>query len=221
MAIELQAEPRTLTGKKVRFLRRESIIPVVIYGGGVSEPINAQVNERELGEVLQRAGGANLIDLNLGGRTVPTLARAVQYDDLRKRIIHVDFQAVRMDQTVAVDVQVRLVGEAPIVEDENAIVTQALESVVVEALPRDLVGHVELDISGLTEVGMTLHVSDIKLPETLTLMTDPALVVVTTSLPAAELVEEEVTETEVEPELVGEAEDGAAEDEDEGAADEE
>jgi large subunit ribosomal protein L25 len=202
MTIELKAEPRTITGKKVSQLRRQAVIPIVIYGGGVNEPISAQVSEKELGLVLHRAGTSHLIDINISGLIVPGLAREVQHDQMTKRITHVDFQAVRMDQPVVVAVPVRMIGESAAVAD-GAVLTHPTDSVEIEALPRNLVSHIDLDISAIKEVGDMLKVSDLIVPAKVTIKADPDMVLVISAAPMSEAALEESLEGEAEPELVG------------------
>ncbi|MBZ0289687.1 MAG: 50S ribosomal protein L25, partial [Anaerolineae bacterium] len=89
----LEAQPRTVVGKKVGALRRSGMVPVIVYGPQ-TEPINLQIEYRPLQIALMKAGGTNLIDIRYDGGSQVVLAREVQRDVLRGDIMHVDFFAV-------------------------------------------------------------------------------------------------------------------------------
>ncbi|MCZ7573153.1 MAG: 50S ribosomal protein L25 [Ardenticatenaceae bacterium] len=214
--ITMTAQPRSVTGKKVRSLRRAGLIPVVIYGGTLETAIPAQVEERELLNTLHEAGTAQLITINVDGRQLPSLTREVQRDVVTHRIIHVDFQSVRLDRTVEAEIPVRLVGHSPLIEDELAILTHGVDSVEVEALPRDLVGRLTVDLGLLKEVGDVITVADIPVPPGITILTDPDVVVATAQpRPTEEMLEEAEEEAEGKPEIVSEEAEEAEEDDEE------
>lgn len=203
----MQARPRTVLGKKVRSLRRAGVIPVVIYGGTLDEAIPAQVEERELLNTLHEAGTAQLITITINGQQLPSLAREVQRDILTHRIIHVDFETVRLDRPVETEIPVRLIGRSPVVEDGLATLTHGVDSVEVEALPGDLVGHLEIDLGLLKEVGDVITVADIPVPPGIKVLSDPEAVVASAQpLRAGEVLGEVEEEAEAEPEIVEEAE---------------
>jgi large subunit ribosomal protein L25 len=204
--IRMQAQPRTVVGKKVASLRRRGIIPVVIYGGTLEAAVSAQVDERHLNDTLRLAGHTSLITIDLDGRQIVSLAREVQRDELTQRITHVDFQSVRLDRTIQTEVPVRLVGESQLIEDQLAILTHGIDTVTVEALPRNLVSHLDADLGLLKEVGDTITVADLNVPEGIEVLTDPEVVIASAQpLPTEEAIAE-VEEGEGEPELVAEAE---------------
>lgn len=190
--IKLAAQPRTVKGKAVSRLRREGIIPVVIYGGNVEGSVVLQVNGRDLQRVLQHAGGVRVIDIDVeGGKRYPVLARAVERHPLRHEVMHVDFLAVRLDQLIEAEVSVVLVGESEAVENGTAVLMHVLDSVTVSALPDALPDHVEVDISALTEIGQQLTVADIKVAKGVTLVTDGEAMIVSLTAPARTLEEQD------------------------------
>nr|WP_290667000.1 50S ribosomal protein L25 [Ardenticatena sp.] len=175
MGIELKAAPRTVLGKKVKQLRRQGLIPGVVYGAALEDPISVQVDVRELRKALQKAGVSHLIDLHIEGRSRPVsvLVRDVQRDPVRHTLIHVDFLAVRMDETVRIEVPVHLTGEPAPVAQNIAIVSQVLEEVEVEALPANLPSSIEVDVTDLLkEVGDVLTVDNLPVPEGVEVITD-------------------------------------------------
>jgi large subunit ribosomal protein L25 len=111
---ELEAQPRTLTGRKVSQLRNQGLVPATIYGPE-TEPVSVQIPYRPLQVMLMKAGGTNLIDVKVNGNTLTVLAREVQRHVLKGTILHVDFFAVDPKAKVAANVPVHLVGQSPAV----------------------------------------------------------------------------------------------------------
>jgi large subunit ribosomal protein L25 len=188
--IVLEASKRTVTGKKVKQLRREDIIPAIIYGPE-SESLSIQMDRGTLRRVLLEAGGTQLIEIQVGKETIPTLAREVQRDPLRGDILHVDFYRVSMTRKISAEVPIVLVNEPPIVTSGQGTLIHAMTTLVVEALPGVLPPHIEIDMSGLTEVGDQLLVGDLILPEGCEAMVDESELIVKVDYAMAREVEEE------------------------------
>jgi large subunit ribosomal protein L25 len=217
--ISLSAERRELTGKAVKKLRRDGIIPIVVYGGPVDGALSLQANERELSRVLTAAGATQVVDLDVEGDTYPVLARVAQRHPTRHELVHVDFLAVDLTRSIQAEVPIVLVGEAPASELPAAVVLQATDQVTVEALPNDIPATIEVDISVLTELGQVLTVADLPAVNEYEIMTDPGttLVSVTTSIQEAEEEPVEAIEDELEGvEVADEAETDEAEEGDAG-----
>ncbi len=200
---QLDAEVREILGKKVKQLRNQGLVPAVVYGRDF-ENVNITVDAKTLHHVLSQAGGSQLIELNIGDHAVPTLARDVQRDPIKGEILHVDFYRVAMDRLIRTTVPVVLVGEAPAVERSGAIMHQSLTGIEIEALPGDLPPHLDVDITGLAEVGQHVVAGDLVLPGGVRLVSDPSEVIARIDLLAEEPVEEEpvLEEASAEPELV-------------------
>jgi large subunit ribosomal protein L25 len=195
--IELKVQKRKVLGKKVKRLRREGIIPAVLYGHGI-EPIPLQVEERELNRVLTRAGEHRLIALKIGRsrKRQRALIRDLQWDVITSRPLHVDFYAVVMTEKLTTEVPLIFVGEAPAVVQEGAILLQGLDMVEIECLPGDLIEAIEVDLSELKEVDQAIYVKDLRVPPTVTILTDGEELVAKVSWAAPK---EEVEEEEVVP----------------------
>ncbi|MBK9123429.1 MAG: 50S ribosomal protein L25 [Chloroflexi bacterium] len=203
----IDAQPRTVTGKKVGVLRREGFVPATVYGPK-SEPVNVQIPYRPLELALLKAGGSNLIDITSGGKKHTVLVREVQRNPITRKITHVDFFELDLTQRLRTDVPLQLVGESPAVEGKLGVLITGPTALHVELLPSQLMDHFAVDISVLTEVGQSIHVRDIKLEEGVIILNDPdELIARITQTAAARADEEEVTEGEeemgsVEPEVV-------------------
>ena len=170
--IELKAEKRTLIGKKVKGLRREGIVPAVLYGPK-TEPIPIQCDGRELQHVLVRAGGTNLIAVRIDNARKPkmTLAREVQRDVITSQLYHVDFYQVVMTEKVTAEVNIILVGEPPAVQQKDFMLLQGTDSVEIEGLPGDLIHSIEVDLSSLG-VDDAIYVKDLQVPGNVTILTE-------------------------------------------------
>ncbi|MDH5363572.1 MAG: 50S ribosomal protein L25 [Dehalococcoidia bacterium] len=198
--IELEITKREVLGKKVRFLRRQGITPVHLFGHGI-ESMALQCDTAKLQQVLTEAGEAKVISLKLDNEKRPrsVLVREVQVDSLKGGLLHVDFYQVKMTEEVKVEVPITLVGEAPALKLRANMLMQELDTLTVECLPAKIPASVELDISSLTEAEQMVRVKDIELEKGVTILNDPELVVVKVSSRPVEVVaEREVTEEAVE-----------------------
>jgi large subunit ribosomal protein L25 len=170
----LSARPRDLHGKAVKRLRREGILPAVVYGNDrQSQAIQVDAHEFEL--IRRRSGRNVLLDLKLdGGKAQPVLLHGIQEHPATRRTLHVDLLAVKMTEERTVDVPIVLTGSSEAVERMGGVLLHLRDAVQVRALPDDLPSSLELDISPLDSFEIVLHASDIAMPAGVTLVTDPA-----------------------------------------------
>ncbi len=192
--VELRAQSRTLVGKKVKQLRTEGWVPAVVYGPDLdSKPIVAE--ERAMSLALRDAGSTALIDLSVDEQLEPhvVLAREIQRDILTGRLLHVDFYQVRLTEKVKTTPRLEFVGESELVKTGEAVMIQAMTEIEVECLPTDLIDSVKVDISALETWDDTITVSDLPVPEAVTVLADPSDVVASlvSTRPALEEEEEE------------------------------
>jgi len=166
----LGASSREVVGKQVGRYRRMGQIPAVVYGPGFT-PLNIFVSEPELRQVLLRAGSTHLVELQLNGDVVPTLARDVQRDSIRGNLMHVDFYRVAMDRLLRTEVPVILVGSSPAIVRKEAIAIHPTSAVLIECLPGDLPAHIEVDISGLENIGDQILVGELVVPDGVRMIT--------------------------------------------------
>lgn len=170
--IVIEAQARTVTGKKVSQLRRNGLVPVVVYGPK-SEPKHLQVAYRPLQLALMEAGGTHLIDINVDGSKTAVLAREVQRDILRGDIMHVDFFAVDLKAKINIDVPLHFINESPAVATKIGILITGPTTLTIETLPTHLLSEIEIDLSPLTELGSSIHVRDINLGSDIVILNDP------------------------------------------------
>jgi large subunit ribosomal protein L25 len=201
--LELMAEPRSVLGKKVRFLRRDGLVPANIYGHAESSPV--QVNTRESERVLARAGKTRLVTLTANGSEPTTvLVKDFQRHPIKGSLLHIDFYRVSMTERIRVDAPIRISGEAPGVKQHNATLLQQMSTVSVESLPAELPELIEVDVSGLEELESAVYVRDIRPPAGVVILSDPDEMIVRLLPPTVEEVVEEPAEAEVAPTAEGE-----------------
>jgi large subunit ribosomal protein L25 len=225
--IVLEASKRDVTGKKVKALRREGKLPAVIYGKQISStPITLDYQEAR--QTLSEIGANTLITITLDGEEHLALVREKQREIIRRSLLHVDFQAVSLDEKISTTVPVLVEGEAPAVSEFNALQVIELEELEVEALAKNLPDYIPVDVSGMEEIGDHIFVRDLIVSEDVKIMEDPDDIVVVIAAPTTLEIEiEEEEEAELfeeleEPEILEElSEEELAELEEEGGEEEE
>ncbi len=146
--LALEAKLRPTTGPEVRRMRREGMVPIVIYGKH-QEPEHAQVVMKELDRVLSAGGSSQLVEVALEGMGQRhILIRAVQRHPVRHHPIHADFYAVSMTEKQQVSIPVVAVGK-PRGQSTEVVLVQSLDHVEIEALPADIPAHLEVNVSRL------------------------------------------------------------------------
>ncbi len=195
--IKLEAKKRTVVGKKVKVLRREGLLPAIVYGAGI-EPLAIELDSHETSKILSLVSGSTLISLKIGNENHTVILRDVQVDVIRRNIVHIDFLKVAMDTAITTEVPVRLVGEAPAVTELGGVLVTGLSEVEIEALPGDLPDRITVDIESLIEINSSIKVGDIFFGKGVTILTDQDELLVRI-VPQA--IEEEVVE-EVEEEAL-------------------
>ncbi len=213
----IKVEARTLTGKKVKQLRRDGIIPANVFGKDI-ESVAVQVDAKDFQKGFREAGETALVDVKLDSKTFPCLINHLQRDPKSGSVLHVDFHTVNLKEKITTKVPVILEGESPAAKSGVGLVLQTLNEVEVECLPTEIPQHFVIDAEKLTEVGQSIHVKDLKAPTGVEIKNDPEEGIV--AVQNAEMKEEE-PEAEVSPEDVeavaekgeaeGEAGEGSAE----------
>ena len=171
--IELKAATREVLGKKVRALRRGGIIPVHLFGQDV-EPTPLQCDALDLKHVLSKAGKTHLVDLKVDKlkKVTKVVAREIQRDPIKGKLLHVNFYKVRMTDNIKVDVPIVLLGEPPALKVKGNMLMRELDSITIECLPDGIPDHIEIDISVLEEAHQAILVGDIVPPQGVTIITD-------------------------------------------------
>lgn len=213
--ITLNAEKRDRAGKGIaRSLRRQGVVPAVLYRGGSSMPI--KINGKELtGFVRATAGEQVMVNLQFpDGENRLALMKDYQVDPVIGELLHSDFFEVSLSEEIKVTVHLTTKGEPVGVKRDGGILQHGVREIEIQCLPDRIPGHIAVDVKDL-EVGKSIHVSDIVLGEGIKVLTASDEVIATVVMPAAEVVAAAapVAEEVTEPEVIkkGKKEEGAGE----------
>lgn len=162
--ITLDLQPREVRGKKVARLRREGLVPGVVYGSGL-DPVTVMAPANVVEKVCSQAGKHHPVYVTVNGKRRIAMIKDIDLDPVKRFVRHVSFHAVKQNEKVEAEVPVRLVGEGEsAAEKAGLIVLQTIEHLEVSALPMDLPDALEVSIVDLAEPGDRVTVADIKLP---------------------------------------------------------
>ena len=224
---KLEVQLREASGKgAARATRRAGLVPAIVYGHKVA-PAPVQLPERSLRNFMSSGGENVIIHMHLGEDEVETvMLKDIQIDPVSRRIVHADFIRVSLEEVVAAHVPIILIGEPPGIS-EGGIQEFLLREFQIECQVGQMPENIEVDVSSL-EIGDRIRVSDIQLPEEMTLLDDPATIIITVVPPSIIEVEEEEEEEleegeegeisedeDQEPEVIGEKGRGDDEEEEE------
>jgi large subunit ribosomal protein L25 len=184
---ELTIQPRQGTGKQAaKRLRRQGVVPAILYGGATTEPVSVDP-KAVLKMISGHAGTTRLLTLKMEGDGASRLAiiRAMQFDPVSERLLHVDLQEVSANKPITVRVAVHPVGEAVGVRDTKGILNLVLHEVSVSCLPTAIPERIDADVSELA-IGDVLTIGDLAVPAGVRILNDPGQAVATVSPPMAE-----------------------------------
>lgn len=169
---KLAATSRSVTGKKVAYLRRDGKLPAVVFGRGIDSN-SVQIDAHEFEQLRRHAGPNTLIDLSVdGGTAKPVLVHGVQSHRVNRRPLHVDLFVVRMTEKLTVDVPLVSEGQSEAVENAGGTLLHVIEHVRVSALPDHLPQSIHYSIESLRTFEDQIHVRDLEIPSDATLLTD-------------------------------------------------
>ena len=164
-----------------RRLRRDDVIPAVVYGLGM-DPISVSVDRRDLRIALSGPAGMNtVLDLQVDGRSFPAIVKEMQRHPVKRTVSHIDFMQVNLDVEITVGVPVRLEGEAKEVSMNNGLIDQQLTEIQVRTTPRIIPDEFVVDVSSMTVDGV-ITVGDIAMPAGVSAVTDVDQPVVTVTI---------------------------------------
>ncbi len=189
--IELKAGSRKLLGKKARFIRRQGMTPVHLYGHD-TESLALQCDTAQLQQVLKEAGRTHLVSLKLDRARKPrnVVIREVQRHPTSGELVHVDFYQVRLEEKIKVEVPISFVGEAPALRAKGSMIIHELSRLEIECLPDRIPSTVAVDLSPLVHDDQSIQVKDISLGEGISILEDPDQVIVRVAPLPTEKVEE-------------------------------
>lgn len=183
--ITLTANPREVRGKKTKRLRKQGLLPLILYGHGIENKI-LETKRADFEKIWNKVGGAGLVDLKLDEEPRKALIVAVQKDPLTDEILHADLHQVKMTEKIKTAIPVELEGESPAVTELQGNLITNKSEIEVECLPKDLVSEIKVEISGLKTFEDRILVKDLSVPEGILVLDDPEEVVVFVEPPRSE-----------------------------------
>ncbi|MHB8442966.1 MAG: 50S ribosomal protein L25 [Patescibacteria group bacterium] len=194
--IKLKAQRRTLTKKATKDLRKKDLIPSAIFG--ISGNTNIEINKKEFIKTYKEAHYTGVIELELPDKTHNVLIQEVQTHPLSSELLSVSFHEVSLTEKINANVPFEIVGEAPAVKTYGGVPFENIQEIEIISLPQDIPNSIVVDISTLMEIGDSILLKDIKLPDGVEFapMEEEELegAIITISPPQEEEVEEEVEE---------------------------
>jgi large subunit ribosomal protein L25 len=166
----IQAQRREVIGKQVGALRREGLLPGVVYGPKMDETVQVVVNRRDFQRFFVQHGHATLITLDLDGGSHKVYIRNVQQDNLKREPLHVDFYEPNLRALNRVMVPVAYHG---LPKGHGGVLTELFTELEIEATPAKMPESIDVDLSGMTEVGDAIRIGDLKLPRGVKATADP------------------------------------------------
>lgn len=197
--ITLKAKDREVTGKKVKKLREEDMIPAVMYGNKIASQ-NLLVNYLDFKRVYDKAGESTLVELETKGKKVNVLVHDIQLDPLSGRFSHVDFFQVNMKEEVETEIPLEFIGESPAVKELGGVLVKSLDEIPVKCLPSDLPEKYEIDISKLATFDDVIAVKDLKVSDKVEILVDGETIIASVQEPRSQE-ELESLETKVEEDV--------------------
>jgi large subunit ribosomal protein L25 len=162
--LKLDLASRSVQKKKVRALRRQGIIPGVIYGKDF-EPKLVQVKQKDFETVYKKSHGTAIIDAGLDGKTIHVLVQELQRDTISQKILHIDFHKVDLSRDVSVEIPLVFVGESPAEKEGTGKIGHEATSIYIKCSPKNIPSEIEVDVSTLQDKHDVIHASDLNLPE--------------------------------------------------------
>jgi large subunit ribosomal protein L25 len=198
--MELIAQKREKTGKAVKSLRFEGLLPAVIFGKGL-ESLNITINKNDFVRVYNEAGETTLIDVNIEGNgTEKVLVKEVTYHPVRDEITHVGFYKPNLKEKTSAYIPVEVLGEEnnALIKSGEAVLITLYDEIEVEALPMDLPHKFEIDVATLSEIGSGITVDQLNYDKSKVEITDPeaGTMIIKLDYAVALETEEEVSEEE-------------------------
>jgi len=192
---QLKANKRELFGRKINRLRREGILPANLFGNNIKSQA-LQVDTASFTKVYQQEGETGLVDLVVDTKNHPVLIGQIHNDPVSGKPLHVDFRQVNLKEKVTANIPVEIVGESPAIKEKDGVLVTPLDEIEVEALPTDLPESIQVDISGLKNIGDSITVADLKVGDKVEIQTDPETPIVLIQEQRAEEEEPETVEAE-------------------------
>lgn len=193
--LEFKVFPRDKKGRP-RQRRRAGFVPGIIYGHNVKNLL-IEVPHKILETAYREAGESTFLTLKIDNDPLrKVLIHDVQFHPLTHKIEHVDFYQIKSDEKIILELELNLIGAAPVVHEKGGILVVQLNKLKIECLPDDLVHKIDVDVSVLRDIHQMIRVKDLRLPAKIRVLNNPEEVVAVIDAPR---VEEEIKKAEEQP----------------------
>jgi large subunit ribosomal protein L25 len=175
MELELSLDARDASGKQNKRLRRQGVVPGVVFGKG-NESVPVQVDGKAFETLYRAAGRTALVKINVPGAagTKSAMIKGVQRNPLNGQALHVDFFLVDLKHEIQSEVPLTFVGEPPAVEQTGGTLMTPIDHLKIRALPADIPHEIQVDLTPLTDLEAAIHVRDVVLPDgKVTILNEP------------------------------------------------
>lgn len=207
-ALVLEAEERTVTGKKVGAIRKAGLVPAVVYEKGVASDTVA-ISYIPLVKIWNKAGKHHTISLKYGKKQRLTIIKDVTFDPVKGMLSHVAFHAIKQNEAIETEIPVHLEGLAPATV-AGLLVRTNLDHVVVKGLPGDLPDAITVDVTGIVTADDDIRAGQLQMPKNIALVTEEDTIIVSVVVPRSEVEKVEETDASEVPSDHGSAESVAA-----------
>ncbi|MEO6728706.1 MAG: 50S ribosomal protein L25 [Candidatus Dojkabacteria bacterium] len=197
--MKLAAHKREVSGKKVKNLREEGIVPASVYGPKKKSE-NIQIDKIAFIKAFKNVGFNKFLDLEIDGKTSKVLVKSMLIKPISDKLLEVSFYQIDEESKITVDVPIHFLGEAPAVKQNVGFLITAMDAVQLYCLPKDLPDHLEVDISHLENIGDGVTIHELKLPEGVEFDSSVGenATIVNIAAPQKEIIEEVVAAVEYE-----------------------
>jgi large subunit ribosomal protein L25 len=173
MDLQIRVDPRSVTGKQVKRLRASGVVPGVLFGK-VAGSVAVQLDAKALDQIYRQAGRTSVVKVSVGdGSATSAVIKSLQRHPLTGRVLHVDFFALDLTHEMTVDVPLSFSGEAPGIEATGGFLLTSLDHLRMKALPSDMPQQINVDLTPLVDLEAAIHVSDLPIPDNVTVLNDP------------------------------------------------
>ncbi|MEK7644063.1 MAG: 50S ribosomal protein L25 [Patescibacteria group bacterium] len=181
--LNVQSKPRISNED----LRKQGIVPGIIYGGDRKEPTAVAVKQSEFQKLYDEAGESSLVDFSIdSGAPVKVLIQDVQVEPVKGKITHVDFRQINMNKEMTVDVELKFSGDPAAVRELGGTLVKPHSYVTIKCLPKDLMSEIEIDLSSLKTFSDAIRVQDILTPDGVVVVDEPEMVIAKVVAPLTE-----------------------------------
>jgi len=153
--LKLEARDTSRSGKQ---LRESGIVPAVFYGKNLDKTLSVQLTEKEASKFMKAHGVGSQVDLDLEGETYSAMVKEVKLTAFYNKLEHVDFQALTAGESIKLNVHIQLLGKESVAS--GGIINELVSELELECLPKDLIEHVDVDLSGLA-IGDSIKLADL------------------------------------------------------------